>query len=560
MKIKTIYKLMAVAMMSLPLASCNDWLDNVDNKTVVDESQGWDTEDHVDMQVNYFYCYINSWGFYNGGDFNGNLTEALTDCFKYNHAELGVRAQQAYQYATQKDFMGPNQNALSGWSSVYTQVRYIHQFLAGLDKFSTFSEEQNLRWKAQARFFRAFLYFHLAKRYDKIILYDALPEGTDKGLSDKEDVWDFIQADLDYAIENLPDSWKVGEDIGDVGRLTKLMVQAFKSRVMLYAERWQEAYDAANAVTSATVANPSDPSKPLRVYSLASTYKQAFAGENSEDIIHFLYRSKLNPNHEFDKYYAPVLAGNEYSYGSVGVPSQEMVESYETKDGQEFDWTPWHDGTRTDRPDYESLEPRFQASIVYPGCTYGGVTMDNSVDGKNGIFQQYGTAAYAYNRTVTGYFLRKLIDESHQDLKNTSSAQPLVYLRYAEVLLNKAEAAYRLGLPASEYQGPMNEVRARVGLPGKFTEGDEWFADYRRERKVELSFENHLYWDMRRWRLAHIEYTGYRQHGFRIEKGQYEYVEVDLHDRVFNEKTYCFPIPYSEVVNNNLVNQFPQWQ
>lgn len=548
MNMKTLSKYILIAVLGIGLASCDNWLDDVDNTSKVDEAAAWDSEEHIDMQVNYFYTFISAWGFYGGGDFGGNLTEALTDCFKYNHAELGVRAQQAYQYATQKDFMGPNQNALSGWSSVYAQVCKIHQFLNGLDKYSTYGNEKNELWTAQARFFRAFCYFHLAKRYDKIILYDNVPEGTDKPLSDKEAVWDFIQADLDYAIEKLPETWKVGEDTGDVGRINRTMAQAFKSRVMLYAERWQEAYDAADAVVKSGL------------YKLAATYKQAWAGENSEDIIHFLYRDKLNPSHSFDQYYAPVISTNPYQFGSCGVPSQEMVECFETKDGQDFDWEPWKSGQCTDRPPYEQLEPRFAATIVYPGCSYQGVTMDNSVQGPNGIFQEYGTAAYGWNRTCTGYFLRKMINENHTDLQYTSSSQTMVYLRYAEVLLNKAEAAYRLDKDPSEYQGPMNEVRARVGLPAKDSEGDDWFKDYRKERKVELSFENHLYWDMRRWRLAHTEYTGYRQHGFKIDNGVYNYVETDLDDRVFNEKTYCFPIPYSEVVNNNLVDQFPQWQ
>ena len=67
----------------------------------------------------------------------------------------------------------------------------------------------------------------------------------------------------------------------------------------------------------------------------------------------------------------------------------------------------------------------------------------------------------------------------------------------------------------------MNRVRARKGvnLPGKNSSGDAWFADYRNERKVELAYEGHLFWDMRRWRLAHIEYNNYRCHGFKIVNG-----------------------------------------
>jgi len=534
---------MAMALCGVLITACNDWLDNVDNSSKVHDAATWDTEAHVDMQINYFYGYINSWGQMTGGEFNGNITEALTDVFKYNHAALGVRAAQAYQYATQYDYMGPNQNSLNGWSMAYSQIRYINQFLNSMAKYSTFGDEQNLIWEAQARFFRAFVYFHLAKRYDGCIIFDALPQGTDKAMSTQQEVWDFIERDLDFAIENLPEKWTNT----NTGRIDKVMAQAFKSRAMLYAGRWQKAYDAADVVVKS------------KRYSLVKNYADSWKGGNSEAIIEYKFDAKQGPNHKFDQWYAPILDSNPYEFGSCGVPTQEMVETFEAKDGSEIDWSPWHNGS-TATPPYDRLEPRFAATIVYPGSKWQGVVMDNSVNGVNGVFQAYGEGAYGWNTTCTGYFLRKLVDESHTDIKDTNSAQSWVALRYAEVLLNKAEAAYRLGLSAGEYQAPMNEVRQRVGLPDKNTTGDEWFDDYRRERKVELSYENHLYWDMRRWKLAHIEYDGYRQHGFKVENGEFNYVEVDLEDRRFNEKTYCFPIPYSEVVNNNLVDQYPQWQ
>ena len=543
MTMKSIYKFMAIALLGVSTSACDNWLDGVDNTSKVDDEATWDSEAHVDMQVNYFYGYINSWGQMAGGEFGGNLTEALTDVFKYNHPTLGTRAAQAYQYATQYDYMQPNQNSLSGWSSAYTQIRYINQFLVSMGKYSKFSAEQNLLWEAQARFFRAFVYFHLAKRYDGCLIYDALPAGPDKAMSTQDEVWDFIQRDLDFAIQNLPERWNDANS----GRIDQIMAQAFKSRAMLYAERWQEAYDAADAVVKS------------KRYDLVQGYANSWKGGNKEAIIEFKYNAKQNPSHSFDQWYAPVLYGNGYDFGSCGVPTQEMVETYESKDGSEIDWTPWHNGS-TETPPYDKLEPRFAATIVYPGSTWQGEIMENCVGGKNGTFQAYGTAAYGWNTTCTGYFLRKLVDESHIDLNNTKSAQSWVALRYAEVLLNKAEAAYRLNKPASEYQGLVNEIRSRVNLPGKTSMGDEWFEDYRHERKVELSYENHLYWDMRRWKLAHIEYDGYRQHGFKIENGEYNYVEVDLDDRRFNEKTYCFPIPYSEVMNNGLLDQYPQWQ
>lgn len=541
---KALYKYLSIALIGASLASCNDWLDDVKSTSTIDDVATWQTEANVDQQVDYFYRLLHGWGQFADSEFGGSLTEALTDALKYNNSALGARGGTVYHYATDYNYMQPNQNALSGWSTVYSQVRYANQFLDLMNKYSNFGQEKNDVWEAQVRFFRAYAYFMLAKRYDGGVIYDALPEGPDKAMSTAEELWDFIASDLDFAIEHLPDSWPSGAYY--TGRLTRMAAIAFKSRVMLYAQRWQEAYDAANEVEQSGV------------YSLVSNYKQAWAGNNSEAILQFMYNKTTGPNHQFDQQYAPVIGSNPYEYGANGVPTQEMVESYEAKDGTKIDWTPWH-GTTTVVPPYDRLEPRFAATIVYPGCTYQNVKMDNSEDGVNGFWQEYGSAPYLWNATCTGYYLRKLVDETHTDLISVKSSQTYVAMRYAEVLLNKAEAAYRLGL-MSEAQAAMNKVRARVGLPAKTSSGDQWFEDYRNERKIELSYEGHLYWDMRRWQLAHIEYDGYRQHGFHISPdGTYEYIAVDLDDRRFNPKTYCFPIPPSEIQDNNLLQQYPQW-
>lgn len=188
--------------------------------------------------------------------------------------------------------------------------------------------------------------------------------------------------------------------------------------------------------------------------------------------------------------------------------------------------------------------------------------MDCSVGGTNGEFMPYREQPYSYGKTVTGYFLRKLLNEKLTDINGTPSTQPWVEIRYAEVLLNKAEAAYRLN-KISDAQSVMNQVRARKGvnLPAKTSTGNNWFNDYRNERKVELAYEGHLFWDMRRWKLAHTEYTGYRVHGFKItNSGTYEYIDCDYQDRRFLQKLYVLPIPDSELKNNSLVEQYDEWK
>ena len=160
-----------------------------------------------------------------------------------------------------------------------------------------------------------------------------------------------------------------------------------------------------------------------------------------------------------------------------------MVESYEDKNGNKVDWSEWH-GTTTKEPPYDQLEPRFAATIIYRGCTWKGRVMDCSVGGTNGAFMAYREQSYSYGKTTTGYFLRKLLDEKLIDVKGTKSSQAWVEIRFAEVLLNKAEAAYRLN-KTGEAQSLMNRVRGRQGvnLPGKSSSGETWFNDYRNERK-----------------------------------------------------------------------------
>src|SRR5690606_25414480 len=153
-----------------------------------------------------------------------------------------------------------------------------------------------------------------------------------------------------------------------------------------------------------------------------------------------------------------------------------------------------------------------------------------------------------------------------RSLDVVNSTQTWVELRLAEVYLIRAEANYRLnneGLALND----INAVRDRVDLPplGDLS-GTAIFDAIRQERKVELSYEGHLYWDMRRWKLAHIDYNNYRVHGIRITKDSspsgflFEYVDSDLQNRLFLPKTYVLPIPQSEFANNSAIEQYDEWK
>ncbi|MEF9923859.1 MAG: RagB/SusD family nutrient uptake outer membrane protein [Muribaculaceae bacterium] len=541
---KQFIKIFSIILIGLSFSSCNDWLDDVKQTSTVDDQVVWESEASVDKNLNAFYTFLHKYGQFGEAQFGGSLTESLTDAFKYGSVSLGHRAGHPNNYVFNPQVISPDACLYGVWTQdlAYGNIRQVNQFLAMQKKYSKFSAEKNTVWEAQARFFRAFIYFQLAKRHGGVILYDNLPTGPNKEGSTAEETWNFIQTDLKFASDNLPKAW----DAKNKGRVTKGAALAFTSRAMLYAERWQAAYDAAVEVQG------------LGIYGLVDNYAEAWKGNNKESILEFDYSKDLKPNHVFDQYYVPQCDG--YDFGGLGTPTQEMVECYETKDGKKVDWTAWH-ATTENVPPYDQLEPRFAATVIYRGCTWKGRKMDCSVGGKNGAFMAYKEQSYSYGKTTTGYFLRKLLDENLTDVKGGVSSQPWVEIRYAEVLLNKAEAAYRLN-KIGEAQIAMNEVRGRVGvaLPGVTSSGEDWFKAYRNERKVELAYEGHLFWDMRRWKLSHIEYNNYRCHGFKITGNSYEYIDCDGQDRKFPQQLYVLPVPTAELKNNSLIGQYDEWK
>ena len=525
---------------TLALISCNEWLDGTENNTYLTDELVWRDAESANLYVNGFYTYIHKYGQFGDYQFGGSMTESLTDAFKYGSMSLGHKAGHPNHYVVNPEAITTAGCLWGIWGTAYENIRRINGFLDSMQKFSKLPAETNLELEAQARFFRGFVYFQLAKRHPKgVILYDTLPTGNDKALSSGEETWQFIYDDLKFAAENLPAEWKSADN----GRVTKYAAYAMLSRAMLYAERWNDVIAAADSVINSGR------------YGLMDAYKDSWKGGNKESILEFRYNVS-GPNHSFDQDYVPLCDG--YDYGALGTPTQEMVESYERYDGTDFNWSGYHDGTVTARPNYESLEPRFAATVIYNGCTWKEKTMDCSVGGTNGKYVEYGTVPYSYGMTTTGYFLRKMVDETHTDLQGVKSTQTWVEIRYAEVLLNKAEALYKSG--ATAYQAPMNEVRARVSLPKKNDTGDAWWNAYRRERKVELAYEGHYFWDLRRWKVAHTELTGYRVHGFKISGGAFEYISCDLKDRRFFSKLYCLPVPDAELRDNKLAQQYDEWK
>lgn len=537
--------------------SCNKFLDLTPTNALTDKVV-WKNPEYASSYVTSFYSILADYSQFSNLQCAYGITEGATDMLKYG-SKAGNVTGAHYGFLNQFVYGQIGQTAsnaaflFSNWSNAYKRIAKINEFLYSMHQYSSFDKELQTRFEAEARFFRGYVYFELVKRHQEVIIYkdDMLSYKKDMPLSSKEESWQMVYDDLLFAAKNLPDSW-TGDDSG---RVTSGAAYAILSRAMLYAERWQDALSAANMVE--------DKGYTLMSGSTSEKYSLCFNSTalkgNTESILDYTYLNGTI-DHKFDYYFSPGGDDDLNALG-LGTPTQEMVESYELAKGGYPDWTAWHSAEGTlQNPPYDLLEPRFGASILYNGASWKGRKIESFVGGADG-YAPTGTDKVT-GRSTTGYYLRKLVDETHTDLVSCDSQQPWIVIRYAEVLLNRAEAAYRLGLP-DVANDDLKAIRRRVGLPFTPLSGEKLWNAIRHERKIELAYEGQYFWDLCRWGVLVDEFNGTRVHGLMpTSEGaqmRYSYVDCDEQDRVYSEKIYRLPIPESELANNKLVNQYPNW-
>ena len=544
-------KIIALSFAVLALASCNKYLDMTPSDRV-SEKTIWAETETAEYSINYLWSYI--WDL-NASPTVIGLTEALTDEMKYTsynyNALCYIPSEMSYGGSvlttTYVDsYMGC-------WGTLYTAIRRVNADLSYLHAYGQMSEADKTRLEGELRFLRAYFYFELVKRYKDVIIYDEdlTAINKNKEIDTESEAWDFVRKDLEYACDALPAASSAK------GRINKGMAYALTTRAMLYAKRYDAVVTAAAEVAGLG-------------YSLEPQYADAFgkslAEGNREAILQYTFDLANGITHSFNFYYTP---GGDYTLisatgGGYGVPTQEMVESYEYATGGKPDWSAWHSSS-SQNPPYELLEPRFKATILYNGAAWKGRTIEPYVGGTDG-WATWKTDKEPKGKTVTGYYLRKLVDESY-DVNTSGSSQPFIFLRYAEVLLNLAEACYFTGDEPGA-NAAVKQIRSRVGLPSTEKSGEDLLELIKQERKVELAYEGLRYWDLRRWGDATKDYpeglNNYQQHGLKIEKSgsafTYTYVSVDEKDRNYPEKMNRFPMPESELNSNNLVSQYPEWK
>jgi starch-binding outer membrane protein, SusD/RagB family len=293
----------------------------------------------------------------------------------------------------------------------------------------------------------------------------------------------------------------------------------------------------------------------MGIYGLEGEYKNGVNNFNSNELI--LERRQSEDNW-FERANFPI----GYEGGRTGTcPTQNLVDSYEMQEtGLSIDEA--GSGYDADNP-YAGRDPRMYQTILYNGASFKGEEIEVWKDGRNGPPKS--------RATKTGYYLRKYVIEniSVDPVNPTSQIHTWVLFRAGEILLNYAEAMNEAYGPNTTGPAPLDEwtatdavniIRDRAGMPA-FPSGmskEDFREKVRNERRVELAFEDHRFWDIRRWKIGNTT-TNIR--GVTVSKNgsDISFSEKQVETRVWKDKMYLYPIAQNELYLIDNLSQNPDW-
>ncbi|WP_160715449.1 RagB/SusD family nutrient uptake outer membrane protein [Chitinophaga solisilvae] len=443
----------------------------------------------------------------------------------------------------------PDYTGLDNWTDDYAYIRSCNIFFERIDKV-TGDEAWKNRLNGEMKFIRAWCYFDLMCRYGGVPLITKSYSISDNNFlvarNTYEECLQFVLKDLEDAYALLPFKY----DAASTGRATKGAVLALKSRLLLYAAsklhnpthditKWKQAAEAAKAVIDLGKEG---------YYQLdqRADYKQIFLDKRTPESILSFGMNATYADNIIDLYIYP---NGSHGY-SAYVPSQNMVDAFEMKSGKMI--TASGSGYDPQHP-YDNRDPRFYASILYNGAPFKGRTVEYFTGGMDSPQSPVDN----WNASLTGYNWRKYADENNNRIESGSSQNWIIF-RLAEIYLNYAEASLEAGDEAAALEY-LNLIRSRssVQQPAVAASGEALKELIYHERQIELCFEGHRFFDVRRWKIAEITDNKplKRVSITKQPDGSFTYAYPTLQDRKFNLNNYLFPIPKEEMNKNSLLVQ-----
>lgn len=442
---------------------------------------------------------------------------------------------------------GPSNPLFSNqWKNMYANIRKCNLFIEKVTA-AEFSDALKKSMLAQARFLRAYFYRQLIDLHGGVPIIKTVLRNDENAeifypRNSYEECVAFIQTECTAAAVDLP----LTVTGANVGRATKGAALALKGEEELYAGKWADAIATHKQIMD------------LNVYKLFSDYAGIFYAnnENNQEVIFDIQFAPELRRKQINQYWGVPMVAKGAGWGTVD-PTQNLVDSYEFKDGKtEADGSSMFDPANP----YKNRDKRFYASIIYDGSIWRGTVIYTRLGIPNNA-NEINVVGKSGNAGRTGYFTKKLQDSTIYSTNSTLDGANVIVYRYAEVLLNYAEAKNELTGPDDEVYSAINQVRKRAGqpdLPAGLSK-IEMRERIRRERRIELAFEGKYFYDIMRWKTAEQIFSKPVM-GMKITTvaGKLTYQKIPVRTITFNPaKNYLQPIPQYALDQNQKLTQNP---
>ena len=542
-----IRNIMPIAALAVAMASCTEITNLPDGSIPFDEV--FNSEIRTAGWLNNCYLPLTTMACGSGFSTSNSFLDAATaNAHDVDDVEGGGMSQWNNGLATISNNPLPG---LDKWEYYYEGIGNCNILIHNIENAYILEEGNRLRYRAEAYGLRAFYYLQLAKIYGGVPLILDQKDDSDYDYSKVRpatfsQVVRQIMADCKEVLDCEYVDWRSGASDSDLRRINKAIASAIMSEAALYAASplnndgsldWQEAAEICKTALDDCVKNgyalfkmkPASGNENLIShcsYDFLFQKTPDAAGSNEKETILGLTQCKV-----WQYNTAPIISGHSRA-GSC--PSQELVDCYETIDGKQpilgysdaDHLQPIINSEATlydEKNPYANRDPRLKATIYYNGAPAHMLENRPNPTIYTGAGSKYSASMSNILYTRTGYYLHKYFNIT----SNRNSLMDGYYrvFRLAELYLNYAEAANEAsatGTAPDAAVNAVNEIRARVGMPGlpKGMSQDDFRQRVRNERRVELAYEDHRFFDVRRWKiLASTQtVTGMRPVGETITK------------------------------------------
>lgn len=575
-------KILYGALLLLSVSSCSDKMDYKET-SVYD----WDY-----VVKNFSYVGGLMTNIYNHADYDfgqnygGAMLASATDESQFS--QIGASIEDFYNGA-----WSPSNAKETVWKNMYEGIKACNLVLTNFQGL-TFDElvlnsdyEQELyrykNYKWEARFWRAYFYFNLVRQYGGVPIVDpsySTEEINSLSRKSADEVFEYIISECnevkDSIIRDYSDlgNYALPNEPANDGRANNLAVLALRARAALYwaSPLFNESGDKERYHTAALYTKQLLDSCEKRNMKLSAKYEDLWSTNNYStqsitcEIIfgRRVYGTGTNGTSAvLESYNYPV--GIEGGSDGANCPTQNLVDAYEM---QSTGLGIHEAGSGYDASNpYEGRDPRFALTVAKNGDTW-----PTAYKTKLQTYEGGDNAEPTTGATPTGYYLKKLLHgaiDLRSSSKYKSDFHTWITYRMAEFYLNYAEAVYKyLGSStATSVEFPMsaidaiNKVRERVNMPDfpATLNNDAFWTKYTNERMVELAFEGHRFWDVRRWKEADKYFKNiYEMKITKNSDGTFTYNRQTT-TRQWTDKMYLFPIPVTEIMKNRNLTQNPGW-